>query len=61
MITPEEIKLLKQFLNDEKGLSDEEVDHLAKKLSLIVEQIELQEEANKKLAEIREKLDKLDK
>ena len=60
MITPDEVKLLQKYLNDEQ-VDTKELSKLSKKLDLIVEQIDLQEEANKKLAEIREKLDKLDK
>lgn len=60
MITPEEVKLLQKLLNDEE-VDSKEVDKLSKKLDLIVEQIEIQDEANKKLQEVREKLDKLEK
>ena len=60
MITPDEVKLLQKQLNGEE-VDKKESDKLSKKLDLIVEQIKLQDEANKKLAEIREKLDKLDK
>lgn len=60
MITPDEVKLLQKYLNDEQ-VDTKELDKLSKKLDLIVEQIKIQDEANKKLMEIREKLDKLDK
>lgn len=60
MITPDEVKLLQKLLNDEE-VDSKEVDKLSKKLDLIVEQIEIQDEANKKLQEVREKLDKLEK
>ena len=60
MITPEEVKLLQKLLNDEE-VDSKEADKLSKKLDLIVEQIEIQDEANKKLQEVREKLDKLEK
>lgn len=60
MIIPDEVKLLQKHLNGEE-VDKKELDKLSKKLDLIVEQIKLQDEANKKLAEIREKLDKLDK
>ena len=60
MITPDEVKLLQKYLNDE-SVDTKELDKLSKKLDLIVEQIKIQDEANKKLMDIREKLDKLDK
>lgn len=60
MITPEEVKLIKNYLNDEQ-VDSKELDKLIKKLDLIVKQIEIQDEANQKLAEIRVELDKLDK
>ena len=60
MITPDEVKLLQKHLNGEE-VDKKELDKLSMKLNLIVEQIKLQDEVNKKLAEIREKLDKLDK
>lgn len=60
MITPDEVKLLQKLLNDEE-VDSKEVDKISKKLDLIVEQIEIQDEANKKLQEVREKLDKLEK
>lgn len=60
MITPDEVKLLQKLLNDEE-VDSKEIDKLSKKLDLIVEQIEIQDEANKKLQEVREKLDKLEK
>ena len=60
MITPDEVKLLQKYLNDE-AVDTKELNKLSKKLDLIVEQIKIQDEANKKLQEVREKLDKLDK
>ena len=60
MITPDEVKLLQKLLNDEQ-VDQKEVDKLSKKLDLIVEQINIQDEANKKLQEVRKKLDKLEK
>ena len=58
MITPDEIKLLNSLLKGE-GLSDEDLEKLSKKIELIVKQIEVQEEANLKLEEIRKELSEI--
>lgn len=58
MIAPEDIKLLFSYLNDEQ-VDSKELDKLTKKIELIVKQIDIQEEANKKLNEIREELSKI--
>lgn len=58
MIAPEDIKLLFSYLNDEQ-VDSKELDKLTKKIELIVKQIDIQDEANKKLAEIREELSKI--
>lgn len=58
MIAPEDIKLLFSYLNDEQ-VDSKELDKLTKKIELIVKQIDIQDEANKKLTEIREELSKI--
>lgn len=58
MIAPEDIKLLFSYLNDEQ-VDSKELDKLTKKIELIVKQIDIQDEANKKLSEIREELSKI--
>lgn len=58
MIAPEDIKLLFSYLNDEQ-VDSKKLDKLTKKIELIVKQIDIQDEANKKLAEIREELSKI--
>lgn len=55
MITPDEIKLLNSLLKGEK-VADEDLEKLSKKMELIAKQIEIQDEANLKLEEIRKEL-----
>lgn len=51
MINNEDIKNICKYLNDEE-VETKEISKLAKKLKLIVKQIEVQEEFNKKMEEI---------
>lgn len=62
-MSPDEIKLVSNFLNNEDVilLENKEVKKLAEKLDLLVKQILLQEQYNKDLKELYAKLDELDK
>ena len=60
-LTDEEIKMIADVFNDRKGLSDEEMDKLAKKLDLMVQFKELQDESTKKAEELRKEFQELDK
>ena len=60
MIKNEDIKLLAAYLNDE-AVETEKVENLAKRLKLIVKQIEAQEEFNNKMSEISEEFEALTK
>lgn len=60
MIKNEDIKLLAAYLNDE-AVETEKVENLAKRLKLIVKQIEAQEEFNNKMSEISEEFESLTK
>lgn len=56
----DEMFLLKAYLNDEP-VDAEKLNKITKKLNLICEQIELQEEFQKKAQEITNKIDELNK
>lgn len=56
----DEMFLLKAYLNDEV-VDVEKLNKITKKLNLICEQIELQEEFQKKAQEITNKIDELNK
>ena len=60
MIKNEDIKLLAAYLNDE-AVETEKLENLAKRLKLIVKQIEAQEEFNNKMSEISEEFEELNK
>ena len=62
-MNPEEIKLLNNFLNIEEVIpyENEDIKKLAEKVSIIVKQILLQEQYNKDLKVLLDKLDELDK
>ena len=60
-LTDEEIKMIADIFNDRKGLSDEEMDKLAKKLDLMVQYKELQDESSKKAEELYKEFQELDK
>lgn len=62
-MSPDEIKLVSNFLNNEEVilLENKEVKKLAEKLDLLVKQLLLQEQYNKDLKELYAKLDELDK
>ena len=58
MITNEDIKNICKYLNDEE-VETKEINKLAKKLKLIVKQIEVQEEFNKSMDEISKEFEKI--
>lgn len=58
MITNEDIKNLCKYLNDEE-VETKEIEILAKKLKLIVRQIDVQEEFNKSMDEISKEFEKV--
>ena len=62
-MSPEEIKLINNFLHDEEvqPLENKDVKKLADKLDIIVKQMILQEQYNKDLKVLYNELDKLDK
>ena len=62
-MNPEEIKLLNNFLNIKEVIpyENEDIKKLAEKVSIIVKQILLQEQYNKDLKVLLDKLDELDK
>ena len=60
-LTDEEIKMIADIFNDRKGLSDDEMDKLAKKLDLMVQYKELQDESSKKAEELYKEFQELDK
>lgn len=62
-MSPEEIKLINNFLHDEEvePLENKDVKKLADKLDIIVKQMILQEQYNKDLKVLYDELDKLDK
>lgn len=57
MLTVEEIKLINKILNGE----DIDITKIKEKVNLICEQIKISEEAQKKMAEIQDKIVELDK
>lgn len=58
MITNEDIKRLCKYVNDEE-VETKEIETLAKKLKLIVRQIDVQEEFNKSMDEISKEFDSI--
>lgn len=58
MITNEDIKRLCKYVNDEE-VETKEIETLAKKLKLIVRQIDVQEEFNKSMDEISKEFEKI--
>lgn len=58
MISPEDMKLILSYLKDEQ-VDSKELEKLTKKVELIVKQIDIQEEANKKLDDIRKELSEI--
>lgn len=58
MITNEDIKRLCKYVNDEQ-VETKEIETLAKKLKLIVRQIEVQESFNEEMSKISEEFDKI--
>ena len=58
MINNEDIKNICKYLNDEE-VETKEISKLAKKLKLIVKQIEVQEEFNKSMEEISKEFEKI--
>lgn len=62
-MSPEEIKLINNFLHDEQVIpvENKDVKKLADKLDIIVKQMILQEQYNKDLKVLYDELDKLDK
>lgn len=58
MISPEDMKLILSYLKDEQ-VDSKELEKLTKKIELIVKQIDIQEEANKKLDDIRKELSEI--
>ena len=58
MINNEDIKNICKYLNDEE-VETKEIETLAKKLKLIVKQIEVQEEFNSKIEEISKDFEKI--
>lgn len=58
MITNEDIKRLCKYVNDEE-VETKEIDILAKKLKLIVRQIEVQESFNEEMSKISEEFEKI--
>ena len=60
-LTDKEIKMIADIFNDRNGLSDEEMDKLAKKLDLMVQYKELQDESSKKAEELYKEFQELDK
>lgn len=62
-MSPEEIKLINNFLHDEQVIpvENKDVKKLADKLDIIVKQMLLQEQYNKDLKVLYDELDKLDK
>lgn len=57
MLTVEEIKIINKILNGE----DIDITKIKEKVNLICEQIKISEEAQKKMAEIQDKIVELDK
>lgn len=60
MITNEDIKRLCKYVNDEE-VETKEIETLAKKLKLIVRQIEVQESFNEEMSKISEEFEKIKK
>lgn len=58
MITNEDIKRLCKYVNDEE-VETKEIETLAKKLKLIVRQIEVQENFNEEMSKISEEFEKI--
>jgi hypothetical protein len=58
MITNEDIKRLCKYVNDEQ-VETKEIETLAKKLKLIVRQIEVQENFNEEMSKISEEFEKI--
>lgn len=58
MITNEDIKRLCKYVNDEQ-VETKEIETLAKKLKLIVRQIEVQEKFNEEMSKISEEFEKI--
>lgn len=60
MINNEDIKLLASYLNDE-AVETEKVENLAKRLKLIVKQMEVSDEYKEKMEEISKEFEALNK
>ena len=58
MITNEDIKRLCKYVNDEE-VETKEIETLAKKLKLIVRQLDVQEEFNKSMDEISKEFESI--
>lgn len=58
MITNEDIKRLCKYVNDEE-VETKEIETLAKKLKLIVRQIEVQEKFNEEMSKISEEFESI--